>query len=822
MTIIPAILLCAATALHAQNDTVRINSFRISDAFAPSTLKPVMIDSINPQGHTFVEPKTIDATPRFELVTKSALTTDSLLPATDKNEAVRMLHFEFANKMYGKASVKVSGLANAKVYIDEKETGNEIALTPKSHSVVIKYVTRSEKNDTANVQLLTTNGMDVTVYDPRTTYKKMYSPDVYFNNLHVRTNRFPSPDGQYVIIEDVENTYTYTQYTYIIQNIKTGAVRATVEGRRPLWQRDKSHTYTVMRKVNGHDELYAIDAETLNETLLCKDIPGRLTYIAPDFSFAITTSEINVDKPNDDMRMYLNPEDRLNGWRQRSYINYVDLRTGMSRQLTYGYRNTRFSGISDNGRNMLFITTTDSLPMMRPTKLFSLCRLNLETMQIDTLVANDGFLSSAQISPDGSKVAIKASAEFANRIGCTLPANLIPNEFDYRLYIMDIETRKLSAIAPDGEFSIEEMSWSRYDGQLYFTALDHEYKSLFRVNSNNKVESFNLPKGYINGWDLSGALPMAAVSIANANNFGVSYYLNTKTGKTTLIEDMQLKELGNYAMPEVHEYSFVNKRGETIHGFYLLPTDFDPTKQYPVIMDYYGGCSPKSRYFNVSYPFTSLASQGYIIYTINPAGAAGFGQHFASMHVNTYGDPQVDDIVEGVERFCAEHPWANRQKVGCIGASYGGFLTQWLQCKTEGVFAAAISHAGISNFASYWGLGNWGYTYSQTCSAGTYPWTRKDLYVDHSPLFNVDKIHTPILFTHGTADDNVPMIESIQMFTALNLLDRPTAFVSFKGDGHGIGRAHIDNWQKTIMAWFARYLKDDPTWWNTLYKKPNL
>ena len=107
--------------------------------------------------------------------------------------------------------------------------------------------------------------------------------------------------------------------------------------------------------------------------------------------------------------------------------------------------------------------------------------------------------------------------------------------------------------------------------------------------------------------------------------------------------------------------------------------------------------------------------------------------------------------------------------------------------------------------------------------ANSYPWTDKKLYVDQSPLFNADKIHTPLLFLHGTADTNVPVGESIQMYTALKLLGRPTAMVLVDGQNHHI----LDYnkrilWQNTIFAWFDRWLKDEPQWWNAMYPNKHL
>ena len=185
--------------------------------------------------------------------------------------------------------------------------------------------------------------------------------------------------------------------------------------------------------------------------------------------------------------------------------------------------------------------------------------------------------------------------------------------------------------------------------------------------------------------------------------------------------------------------------------------------------------------------------------------------------MDTAGEGVAEDIISSTQAFCDEHAFVNRKKIGCIGASYGGFMTQYLQTKTD-LFAAAISHAGISDHTSYWGEGYWGYSYSEVSMANEYPWTNKHLFVDQSPLYNADKIHTPLLFVHGTADNNVPVGESIQLYTALKLLGRPTAMVLVDGQDHHI----IDyekrlKWQNTIFAWFAKWLQDDASWWTEMY-----
>jgi dipeptidyl aminopeptidase/acylaminoacyl peptidase len=241
-----------------------------------------------------------------------------------------------------------------------------------------------------------------------------------------------------------------------------------------------------------------------------------------------------------------------------------------------------------------------------------------------------------------------------------------------------------------------------------------------------------------------------------------------------------------------------------------------------MIVNYYGGCSPTSRNFESRYPHHAYAALGYAVLVVNPSGATGFGQEFSARHVNTAGEGVAEDIIGATRQFCKEHAYINEKKIGCIGASYGGFMTMYLQTVTD-LFAAAISHAGISDHTSYWGEGYWGYSYSEVSMANSYPWTDKKLFVDQSPLFNADKVHTPLLFLHGAADNNVPVGESIQMYTALKLLGRETAMVLVADQDH-----HITDytkrlrWQNTIYAWFAKWLKDDDSWWNEIYKPKDL
>ncbi len=204
---------------------------------------------------------------------------------------------------------------------------------------------------------------------------------------------------------------------------------------------------------------------------------------------------------------------------------------------------------------------------------------------------------------------------------------------------------------------------------------------------------------------------------------------------------------------------------------------------------------------------------------LNPAGAPGYGQKFADLHIDDWGYPAGSDIIEGVTKFVEAHPFVDGDRIGNFGRSYGGFMTMHLLTRTD-LFAASVEVAGISNIAGYWGAGWTGYSYTDRTCPGCYPWNRRDVYVDRSPLFKADRIRTPLLLIHGTRDTNVVPTESEQMFTALRGLGREAELVRFHGENHGINsKPSVQQTSDTIiLEWFDKHLRDQPEAWKARWQ----
>lgn len=800
-----------AVTVASAADTLSVRSFRHAGPFPVA--RPYMTDSLDVNGKPFKLEALLEGGYDAALL-KGAPKVGSI--ASCGKDAIHLLGFSVENRSYAKTSIDIKGLKNYKLYVDGKEqAAGELKLEPATHEFAIKLLT-SEAVDSVCVNLSCAREGILSL---REDGRHIYSLDVNTQGTGCAASSI-SCSGKYATISSysVDSEGKSSTMTEVVE--LPGGRTILRSSERLAWMPDRDECWYTRKALNGKD-LICLDPMSGKETIIARNIPEGYFTIAPDASFLIYTLSKEGPKEGDVHRI-VSPEDRQPGWRDRSYIAKYDIASGIMQPLTFGWHNTWPADISTDGRYLLFSSSRQRLTA-RPTSLSSYYRMDLSTMEVECLVEDDGFLGSAQFSPDGSKVLFMGSPEALDRIGMDLPEGRIPNAFDYQLYVMDIETKAVTPLTKEFAPSVQDCSWSKADGRIYLSAEDKDCKSLFRIDPvSGAIEKMDAKEDNVSSFELADSAPMMIYHGQSLCNADRCYLVDTRKGTPAVLRDFSAARLADTSVGEGGAYEFISSRGDLINGFYVLPPDFDPSRKYPLIVHYYGGCSPSTRYMVGSYSPHIYSAQGYVFYVVNPSSASGFGQEFASRHVNTAGEGVADDIIEATRMFCHDHEFVDSTRIGCFSASYGGFMTQLLLSKTD-LYRTGISHAGISDHTSYWGEGYWGYSYSEVSMADSYPWTRKDLYVDRSPLYNADKIHTPLLFLHGSADTNVPIGESIQMFTALRLLGEDTAFVVVDGENHGIrDYAKRRQWLRTIFAWFAKYLKDDPTWWDEMYPAGNL
>jgi dipeptidyl aminopeptidase/acylaminoacyl peptidase len=257
-------------------------------------------------------------------------------------------------------------------------------------------------------------------------------------------------------------------------------------------------------------------------------------------------------------------------------------------------------------------------------------------------------------------------------------------------------------------------------------------------------------------------------------------------------------------LAEVENIHFNSADGTEIEGWVFFPPDFQEGRTYPTLLRIHGG--PNGMYgvgFNNEAQI--LAAQGYLVVMTNPRGSSGYGREFGFALWQKWGIPDFEDVMAGVDHVI-ERGWADPDRLGVGGWSYGGILTNYVITKTDR-FEGAISGASmgllISNFGhDHYQLGNereWGN-----------PWESRHLWEDLSPFNDIGKVTTPTLFMGGESDWNVPILNSEQLYQALKRRGIDTRLVVYPGQPHGlrIPSYNVHRYREYI-TWYDRYVKGE-------------
>ena len=569
---------------------------------------------------------------------------------------------------------------------------------------------------------------------------------------------------------------------------------------------------------NGKSQVYMQNLENGKVTLLMEAPKDMNSYaISNDGNFIIYGINIQGEKSQDGVHRLDGMEDRWPWWRNQTDLYHYDINTGLHSQLTAGELSTSLHDINNDGSKIIVSQSVRDYTTRPYSKQITM-EINLTDFSIDTLWT-DYFGGSAAYSPNGKQLLVTGSAALFDGAGRNLPKKMIANDYDTEAYIFDIETKKANCISKDFDPNIEQVVWCNHDNKIYLKVEEKSYNNIY-VYDINKGEFEEIETELDNVFSISKSQnsPLIAYYGSGIQSPERGFVVNVENNEIVSSSNPEEELFKDLQFGEYHDYTFKTKAGNIVDGFYYLPADFDSSKKYPMIVYYYGGTSPTGRNLRGLYPKNYFAANGYVVYIIIPSGSTGYGQEFAARHVNNWGITVADEIIDATKNFIKKHDFVDGEHVGCMGASYGGFMTELLTTRTD-IFAAAISHAGISSISSYWGEGYWGWGYNTVAAAGTFPWDNQKMYVGQSALFNADKVNTPLLLLHGSADTNVPVGESIQLYTALKLLGKECELVQIEGqDHHIVDYQKRIKWHKTIMAWWEKHLKGDDSWWNEMYE----
>ncbi|MCK5056937.1 MAG: S9 family peptidase [Candidatus Aminicenantes bacterium] len=605
-----------------------------------------------------------------------------------------------------------------------------------------------------------------------------------------------------------------------ILNTSTGATVFTTADFGEMggfkWLKD-SLSFSFTRSHKGKTSIYIYHLKTKSSSCILENIKDFTTYWwSDDNAFLIYT--ISHREKREGGYKYIKEISDRSKYSGTSSSMYIFFPAGGVTRKIAGKDADYYTAIISPDSKKVILVKDDPDNKNRPYRKTIVHLFDVNTFKTEPLTESN-WASPRAWSPDSKKVLFLGGPSSFGGIGKNLKEGITPNDYDIQAYTCDLDNIKdVRPISKNFAPNIDFGSWSSSANTIYFKVTEKSNSPIYRYSiSKNTYRKLDTKVDVVENIDFARSRNIAVYWGSSAGVPQKLYTLNLSTGRSALLKDYNKEAFKPAQIGKVVPWDFVSKDGKNITGRIHYPLDFDKNKKYPCIVYYYGGTSPVDRSFGGRYPFNWYTAQGYIVYVLQPSGSVGFGQDFSAIHVNDWGEKASEEIITGVEELLKAHPYIDPGALGAMGASYGGFMTQYLATCT-GKFAAFVSHAGISSLSSYWGIGDWGFTYSGIATADSFPWNRKDIYVGHSPLFMADRISTPLLLLHGDSDNNVPPGESYQMFAALKLLNKEVALVTFDKLSHLImeykKRLH---WMRTIIAWFDKYLKKQPQFWNHLY-----
>ena len=400
-------------------------------------------------------------------------------------------------------------------------------------------------------------------------------------------------------------------------------------------------------------------------------------------------------------------------------------------------------------------------------------------------------------SPDDTKLAF-----------CSMATPGYESDKD-RLFVYDLASQQHTDLSLDFDHSAQNVVWSGND-TLYFISALYGTQQICRASlSECKIDVITEGDHDIASISLAGDKCLATLMTISRDK--ELYDANLADGTLTQLSNINAHVYDNIKMGEVEKRWIKTTDGKEMLTWVILPPDFDPTKKYPTLLYCEGGPqSTVGQGWSYRWNFQLMAAQGYVVVAPNRRGCPSFGSEWREQISGDYSGQNIKDYLAAIDEVSKES-WCDRDHMGCVGASYGGYSVYYLAGHHEGRFKAFISHCGIFNFESMYGETEELFFINHDYG-GNY-WDKSNKVAQrsyaHSPHKFVDKWDTPILIITGEFDFRIPFTQSMQAFTAARLKGLDARLVEFENEAHQVFKPQNSMvWNREFFGWLDKYLKE--------------
>ncbi|MBO4597559.1 MAG: S9 family peptidase [Bacteroidaceae bacterium] len=375
-----------------------------------------------------------------------------------------------------------------------------------------------------------------------------------------------------------------------------------------------------------------------------------------------------------------------------------------------------------------------------------------------------------------------------------------------RLIIMDIKTGKCRQLAADFDSNVESFTWSADSKKIYFNGVwhgeTHVYSTDVKTGAYKKITEgqYDFTSVQLFGKNLL----CGRQSMCEPTDL---YIVSTKDGSTTRLTNENKYFFDNIDFGKVEPHWTKATDGKSILSWIVLPPNFDKTKKYPTLLFCEGGPqSPVSQFWSFRWNMMIMAANGYVVVAPNRRGLPGFGHEWNEEISLDYGGQCMNDYFSAIDDAAKNLPYVDKDRLGCVGASFGGFSVYWIAGHHDKRFKAFIAHDGIFNIEQQYleteemWFANW--------DMGGAFWNGHDKTFKNSPHRFVDKWDTPILCIQGEKDYRIVTSQAMSAFNAARLRGIPAEFLCFPDENHWVLKPQNGIlWQRRYFNWLDKYLK---------------
>lgn len=631
-----------------------------------------------------------------------------------------------------------------------------------------------------------------------------------------------SPDGKWVAydVSTIDMPANYRHSAIYLAPATGGPSRKITDGAKqdegPVWSPNGKTIAFVSNRDGSAHQVYLYDVAS-GGTRKLSDLAGGASSVKwlPDGSGVVVVSDIYPDCGVDpscikqkDTAAAAQPTKahivtsllyrHWTAWQEptRSHIVLVPL-SGSPRDLTPGaFDAPPFSvgggdefDVSPDSKQLVFARNTDEHPELSTNA--DLFIVPVAGGPIQRITTRSGADTSPRYSPDGKWIAYRSQA----RAGY--------ESDQWELWVYNRATGEVSRVAGDFANWIESAEWAPDSKRLFITAPEKGREAIYEVTLEGRYYPI-FTKGATSS--LSVAPDGKSVFFGwSSLNHPAEIYSVSRTGEVTTITHENDDLIHNTIRGETSDLTWIGADGAQIQGFVVKPPNFDATKKYPALILIHGG--PQGAWEDAwGYRWNPMpfASRGYVILMPNPRGSTGFGQQFVEQISGDWGGRAYTDIMNGVDKF-ASLPYVDGTRIGAAGASYGGYMIDWILGHTDR-FKALVTHDGVYNLTSMYGATE--ELWFPEWELGGNPWDNPELYLKWSPNMFVKNFKTPTLVVHSELDYRVPVNQGLELFTALQRRGVPSKMLIFPDEGHWVLKPQNSKlWYQTVGDWLDQWVK---------------